>query len=144
MFLKNNVSDSDQKWQKESTVFQNKMIDVVYYLFNSIGISSQPSRLIKPKWVSVSEKSFNEILSTVTKANNEGLRTNVDGTKITLDNTESLLKDSGKAILDGHKFKREYNNIAHDVEAIVNKSIITRNHEKNRRNYVTLKRNPKA
>ena len=144
MFLKNIVSDSDQKWQKESTVFQNKVIDVVYYLFNSIGISSQPSRLILPKWVSVSEKSFNEILSTVTKANNEGLRTNVDGTKITLDNTESLLKDLGKAILDGHKFKREYNNIAHDVEAIVNKPIITRNQEKNRRNYVTLKRNPKA
>ena len=97
-----------------------------------------------PKWVSVSEKSFNEILSTVTKANNEGLRTNVDGTKITLDHTESLLKDLGKAILHGHKFKREYNNIAHDVEAIVNKPIITRNQEKNRRNYVTLKRNPKA
>ena len=106
------------------------MIDVVYYLFNSIGISSQPGRLILPKWVSVSKKRFDEILSTVTKANNEGLRRNVDGTEITLDNTESLLKDLGNTILDGHKFKRKYNNIAHDVEAVVNKPIITRNQEK--------------
>ena len=106
------------------------MIDVVYYLFNSVGISSQLGRLILSKWVSVSKKRYNEILSTVTKANNEGLRRNVDGTEITLDNTESLLKDLGNTILDGHKFKRKYNNIAHDVEAVVNKPIITRNQEK--------------
>ena len=48
-----------------------------------------------PEWVNVSGKRFNEILSTVTKAKNEGLRTNVDGRKITLDNAESLLKDLG-------------------------------------------------
>ena len=42
--LNNIVSDLDQQKQKESTVFQNKMIDVVYYLFNSLGISSKPGR----------------------------------------------------------------------------------------------------
>ena len=38
------------------------------------------------------------MLSTVIKAKNEGLRINVDGTEITLDNTDTLLKDtaSGK------------------------------------------------
>ena len=51
------------------------MIDVAYYLFNSLGISSQPGRLMLLKWVKVSEKRFNEILST--------------------DNTKSLLKDVG-------------------------------------------------
>ena len=40
-----------------------------------------------PNWVEISEKRFNEILSTVTKAKNDGLRTNVDGREITLDNT---------------------------------------------------------
>ena len=55
------------------------MIDVVYYLFNSLGKSSQPGRLILPKWVKVSEKRFNEILSTVTKAKNEWLKIIVDG-----------------------------------------------------------------
>ena len=63
------------------------MLDVVYYLFNSLGISSQPGRLMLPEWVKVSEKKFNEILSTVTEAKNEGLRTNVDRRQITLDNT---------------------------------------------------------
>ena len=106
------------------------MIDVVYYLFNSPGISCQPGRLMLPKWVQVSKKRFNEILSTVTKATNEGLKTSVDGQEITLDNTESLLKDLGNGMLDRHEFKRKYNNIANDVEAIVNKPIITRNQEK--------------
>ena len=50
------------------------MIDVAYYLFNSLGISSQPGRLMLPKWVQVSKKRFNEILNTVTKAKNEGLK----------------------------------------------------------------------
>ena len=42
--IRNIVSDLDQLRQKESTVFQNKMIDVVYYLFNSIGINSKSGR----------------------------------------------------------------------------------------------------
>ena len=60
------------------------MIGVVYYLFNSLGISSQPGRLMLPEWVKVSEKRFSEILNTVTEVKNERLRTNVDGREITL------------------------------------------------------------
>ena len=48
---------------------------------------------------------INGILSTVAKAKNEGLRTNVDGREITLDNTKKLLKDLGNGILDEHEFK---------------------------------------
>ena len=69
------------------------------------------------------QKKFDKILSTVTKAKNKGLRVNVDGKEITLDNTESLLKDLGNGMLDGHEFKNRYNNIVNDVEAIVNKPI---------------------
>ena len=72
----------DQQRQKESTVFQNKMIDGVYYLFNSLGISSKPGTLMLPKWVKLSEKRFNEILSTNTKAKNEGLKANVEILKV--------------------------------------------------------------
>ena len=70
------------------------MIDVVYYLFNAFGISTQPGRLMLTKWINVSEKRFNEILSTVTEAKNNGFKTNADGREITLDNAESLLKDA--------------------------------------------------
>ena len=34
--IRNIVSDLNQQRQKESTFFQNKIIDVVYYLFNSL------------------------------------------------------------------------------------------------------------
>ena len=75
-------------------------------------------------------KKFNEIMSTVTKAKSKGLRINVDGKEIALDNTESSLKDLGNGMLDGHEFKNRFNDIVNDVEAIVNKPITTRNQEK--------------
>ena len=55
------------------------MIDVVYYLLNAFGISTRPGRLMLPKWANISEKRFNEILSRVTEAKNNGLKINVDG-----------------------------------------------------------------
>ena len=58
------------------------MIDVVYYLFNLLGISSQPGRLMLPKWVKISKNRFNEILSIVTKAKNNRFSTNVDGREV--------------------------------------------------------------
>ena len=54
------------------------MIDVAYYLFNAFGISTQPGRLMLSKWVNVSEERFNEILSSVTEAKNNGLKINAD------------------------------------------------------------------
>ena len=70
------------------------MIDVVYYLFNAFGISTQPGRLMLTKWINVSEKRFNEVLSTATEAKNNGFKINADRREITLDNAESLLKDA--------------------------------------------------
>ena len=98
------VFDLDQKRQKESTVFQNKMIDFVYYLFNSLGISSQPGRLMLLKWVKVSEEVFNKILNTVTEAKNKGFKANANGREITLDNAESLLKGLGSGLIDCQEF----------------------------------------
>ena len=106
------------------------MIDVVYYLFNSLTISSKPGRLMLPEWVNISEKRFNEILSTVTKAKNEGLRTYVNGREITLDKTESLLKDLGNGLVDGREFKNRYNDIVNDVESLLKAPRLTRSQNK--------------
>ena len=106
------------------------MIDVAYYLFNSLGISSQPGRLMLLKWVKVSEERFNEILSTVTKAKKEGLKTSMDGREIMLDNTERLLKDSGNGILDKCEFKKKYNNIFDNEESISKTPRLTRSQNK--------------
>ena len=121
------VSDLDQQRQKESTIFQNKMIDVVYYLFNSLGISSKPNRLMLSKWVKLSEERFNEILNTVTKAKDEGLKTSADRREITLDNTERLLKDLGNGILT---FRKKCTNIVDDVESILKTPRLTRSQNK--------------
>ena len=94
--IKDIVSDLDQQRQKESAVFQNKMIDVVYYLFNSLAISSKPDKLMLSKRVKVIKDitiTILTILITITKGNKEGLKINVDGRKITLDDAESLQKD---------------------------------------------------
>ena len=42
-----------------------------------------------PKLAKVSEERFNAILSTVTKNKKEGLKIDVDGREVTLDNAES-------------------------------------------------------
>ena len=81
------------------------MIDVACYLFNAFGISTESGRLMLPKWVNVSEERFNEILSTVTEAKNNGLKINVDGREITLDNEECLVKDIGSGKIDKPEFK---------------------------------------
>ena len=93
-----------------------------------------------------SEKRFNDILSTITNAKNDRLKTSADGREITLDNTESLLRDLGNGILDRwwrilDRFKRKYNNIVDDLEEIVNKPINSRNQKKNSKDYITVKRN---
>ena len=96
-----------------------------------------------PKLVNINKERFNEILSTISKAKNEGLRTNVDGKEITLDNIESLLKDLSNRILDRREFENRYNDIVNNVEVIVNKAWITRS-QKNGRNFITVKRNSKT
>ena len=108
------------------------MIHVLYYLFNSFGFSGKPLLFIEenpdeiklPKWVKVSKKRFNEILST--KAKNERLKTTVDGKEITLDNAKSLLKDIASGKVDESEFKKTYNSIVDDVGVILQKPMITR------------------
>ena len=83
-----------------------------------------------PKWTKVSEKRFNEILSTVTEVKNNGFKTNVDGREITLDNTESLLKGIGCGKIYKREFKKKYINIADDVGKISNRPMPTRSQNK--------------
>ena len=69
------------------------LIDRIYQFFKHNFLPVKQLNEPKlPKWVGVSKERFNEILSTITKAKNDGLKTNVDGREITLDNAESLLK----------------------------------------------------
>ena len=107
------------------------VIERIYQFFEYKFLPSEQSHELKlPKWIKVNKRRFKEILSIVTKAKTEGLRVNIDGREITLDNTERLLKDTASGKINNSEIKEGYNNIADDVKAIVNKSIITRNEEK--------------
>ena len=110
--MKKSISDSEQLRQNESTAFQNSMIYVLYYLFNSFGLHEKPLQLNEkkadqlklPKYVGVSKERYNEIMNTIIKAKNDGLKTSVDERKITLDNAESLLKDIVSGKINGGKY----------------------------------------
>ena len=58
----------------------------------------------QPKWVSVNKRRFNEILSTITKTKNHGLKTSIGGREITLENAESLLKGMFSKKIDAIEF----------------------------------------
>ena len=107
------------------------LIDRIYQFFEYKFLPDKESDELKlTKWVKVNKKRFNEILSEVAKAKSDGLETRVDGRRITVDNRGRLLKDTASGKINNSEFKEEHNNIFDDVEAIVNKPIITRNQEK--------------
>ena len=64
-----------------------------------------PDQLKLPKWVNISTERFNEILSIITKAKKDRLKTNKDGREITLDNAESLLKSIASGKINKSQFK---------------------------------------
>ena len=110
----------------------NMILSVIDRIYRFFEYKFLPNELKLPKWVNVSKETFNEIQSTITKAKKDGLvpKTNVDGREITLGYAESLLKGIASGKIKGNEFKREYNNIVDNVEAIVQKPMLTRSQEK--------------
>ena len=92
-------------------------------------MSTKSDTVKLPKWVKVSKKRLNEILSIIIEAKNNRLNANVDGEKITLDKAESLLKDISSKKIDGHELKEKCNDIVDDINKILNKQPFTTNEE---------------
>ena len=63
----------------------------------------------------------------------------MNGREITLDNAESLLKDTGRGIISKCEFKKKYNNIVNDANKILSMSMLTRNQNKMIKNVLVLK-----
>ena len=89
------ISDLNQLRQKQSNVFQNKMIQVVYQLFNSLGLHKKSATIIQQKrtrsikaarYIKVSSNRFFELKNNID--NNKSLMTRVKDTSdktITID-----------------------------------------------------------
>ena len=77
----------------------NMILVVIGKIYQLFEYKFLPDEWIKTTNIGRSkQRRVNEILNVITKAKNYGLKTNVDGREITLDNAESLLKGiaSGK------------------------------------------------
>ena len=110
-------------------LYDASVIDRIYKLFKyKFSPDEQPDELKLPKWVNKNKERFNEILSIITWATNDGLKTNVDGREVTL-HAESLLKGIASGKINGNEFKRENNDIVDDVEPILQNSMLARSQE---------------
>ena len=81
-------------------------------------------------------------MNAITKAKNDELKTSVDRREIKLDHAESLLKDIASREINGSKFKKEYNNIADDLDAVLQKPMLKRSQVKMVENVLLLKEIP--
>ena len=131
-----NAYKSDFDTDDELTEGKKKKFNHKQFELDDI-MSTKSNKLKLPKWVKVSKKKLNEILSIITEAKNNGLKANVDGEKITLDKAWSLLKDISSKKIIRHEFQEKYNNTVNDVDKILNKQPFTTN-EQNMIKFVSL------
>ena len=137
------VTDNELNEDKKKK-FDYKQFELDNEINKESKLDEKTGILMLLRWINVSEKKFNEILSTVTEAKNNGLKINVDRREITLDKTESLLKgvDSGK--INGHEFKEKYNDIIDNVKKTLNKPMLTRSQKNMVEILLLLKEIPKS
>ena len=115
---------------KMAGLYDASVIDRIYKFFKYKFLpDEQPDELKLPKLVNINKERFNEILSIITWATNDGLKTNVDGREVTLHNAESLLKGIASGKINRNEFKRENNDIVDDVEPILQNSMLARSQE---------------
>ena len=96
----------------------NMILVVIGKIYQLFEYKFLPDEWIKTTNIGRSkQRRVNEILNVITKAKNYGLKTNVDGREITLDNAESLLRCIASGKINGSEFKREFNNVVNDGEA---------------------------
>ena len=131
-----NAYKSDFDTDDELTEDKKKKFNHKQFELDDI-MSTKSDTVKLPKWVKVSKKRLNEILSIIIEAKNNGLNANIDGEKITLDKAESLLKDISSKKTIRHEFKEKYNNTVNDVDKILNKQPFTTN-EQNMIKFVSL------
>ena len=117
---------SDFDTNNELTENKKKKCNFKNFELDNI-ISTKSDKLKLLKWIKVSKTRFNEILSIITEAKNNGLKVNVDGEEITLDKAESLLKGINSKKVNIHEFREKYNDIVKDVEKILTKQPLSIN-----------------
>ena len=136
---KNYYNDYKNDFDTDNELTEDKKKKFNYKQFELDNIISTKSDKLKlPKWIKESKTRFNEILSTITDAKNNGLKANVNGEEITLDQAESLLKGINSKKINVHEFKEKFNDIVKDVKKILTKQKFTINEQDMIKIFVTV------
>ena len=131
--LNKRISDLDQLKQKQSAVFQNKMIHVVYQLFNSFGFNKEliplfyiiKSEQTEEEPVKLKIESFSERSKSATKEPTQLKQIDLNELtkplwiKLLRSNLTSLVKDVVNN-LDNKDYQTMINNDKYDIENVEN------------------------
>ena len=135
--LNKSISDLDQLKQKQSTVLRNKMVQVVYQLFNSFGFNKEfaplfsqikseqtEEKMQKPWWFKINKPEFEELTSDI--YNNQ----NNKDFKITINKKTYDLKNAKKNWTKVTTSKTSKNEIEQLYKELIQKDIDALEREK--------------
>ena len=104
------------------------MIDVVYYLFNSLGISTKKDRLMLLEWVKVSKQRFDVIKKEVQNAKINNLQARPKGGKvININESNKLLHEIENSQITYEEALKRIKNILSDINKLVSAQCINLN-----------------
>ena len=131
--LNKSISDLDQLKQKQSTVLRNKMVQVVYQLFNSFGFNKEFAPLFSqikseqteekmqiPLWFKINKPEFDELTSDIyDNQNNKDFKITINKNTYDLKNAKKLWAKITKSKMYRNKARKLYNElIEKDIDAL--------------------------
>ena len=134
--LNKSISDLDQLKQKQSTVLQNKMVQVVYQLFNSFGFNKEFAPLFSqikseqteekmqiPLWFKINKPEFDELTSYIyNNQNNKDFKININKRTYDLENAKNFWKKITKNEISRNEVKQLYKElIQKDIDVLERK-----------------------
>ena len=123
--LNKSISDLDQLKQKQSTVLRNKMVQVVYQLFNSFGFNKEFAPLFSqikseqteekiqiPLWFRIHKSEFDELKSDIyDNQNNKDSKITINKKTYDLKNAKTFWTKITKSKVSKNDAKKLYNKL---------------------------------
>ena len=124
--LNKSISDLDQLKQKQSTLLQNKMVQVVYQLFNSFVFNKEFEPLFSkkldqiPLWFRINKSEFDELKSNIyNNQNNKDFKITINKKTYDLKNTKKVWTKITKNEISRNEAKKLYKElIQKDIDAL--------------------------
>ena len=131
--LNKSISDLDQLKQKQSTVLRNKMVQVVYQLFNSFGFNKEfaplfsqikseqtEEKMQKPWWFKINKPEFEELTSDIyDNQNNKDFKITINKKTYDLKNAKKFWTKITKSKVSKNEAEKLYKKlIQKDIDAL--------------------------